>query len=158
MQIQYDESDQAGVPLSPLIDCVFLLLIFFLVTTMLKKWETQIPITMPDITTSLSDEANDDIFRIALDRAGNPYFESHRDRDGFTIYTSTPDLAAFLKTLASHRDQSRPLRLMAERDARFQSVVDALDTCQLQGFDNVDLKLNYRLRLSRDDQRNRRGR
>ena len=40
-------NDQSDIPLSPLIDCVFLLLIFFLVTTMLKRKETIIPVTMP---------------------------------------------------------------------------------------------------------------
>ena len=40
--------------MSPLIDCVFLLLIFFLVTTMMKKWEMQIPLSLPAMTSSLS--------------------------------------------------------------------------------------------------------
>lgn len=155
MKIKLDTTDDAGIPLSPLIDCVFLLLVFFLVTTMLKKWESQIPITMPDITTSLADEANDDTMRIALDRAGNVYFETRRDPDGFVLYNSTPDLSEYLKTLASHRDPSRPLRLMVERDARFESVIEALDICKLQGFSKVDLKLNYRLRLNRNDESRR---
>ena len=33
------EEDKVEVQMSPLIDCVFLLLIFFLVTTMMKKWK-----------------------------------------------------------------------------------------------------------------------
>ena len=39
MRLNYDEEDKVEVQMSPLIDCVFLLLIFFLVTTMMKKWE-----------------------------------------------------------------------------------------------------------------------
>ena len=42
MRLNYDEEDKVEVQMSPLIDCVFLLLIFFLVTTMMKKWEMQI--------------------------------------------------------------------------------------------------------------------
>ncbi len=148
MRIDVNTDDDAGVPLSPLIDCVFLLLIFFLVTTMLKKWETQIPVTMPDITTSLSDEANDDIYRIALDRQGNSYREAGRDGHGFVLYAPVSNLTAFLKDLANHREPSRPLRLMAQRETRFETVIQTIDTCQLQGFDNVDLKLNYKLRLN----------
>ena len=41
MRLNYDEDDKVEVQMSPLIDCVFLLLIFFLVTTMMKKWEMQ---------------------------------------------------------------------------------------------------------------------
>lgn len=54
MRLNYDEDDKVEVQMSPLIDCVFLLLIFFLVTTMMKKWEMQIPLTLPTMTSSLS--------------------------------------------------------------------------------------------------------
>ena len=53
MRLNYDEDDKVEVQMSPLIDCVFLLLIFFLVTTMMKKWEMQIPLTLPTMTSSL---------------------------------------------------------------------------------------------------------
>ena len=48
MRLNYDDDDKVEVQMSPLIDCVFLLLIFFLVTTMMKKWEMQIPLTYND--------------------------------------------------------------------------------------------------------------
>ena len=147
---QLDFEDDEGVMLSPLIDCVFLLLVFFLVTSVLKKWETQIRITMPDITTSLADEANEDMYRIAVDRDGNTYFESGRDNAGFILYTPMDDLALFLNDLASRRAPSKPLRLMAERDASFQTVIQSIDICNLQGFENLDLKLSQRLRKNRD--------
>ena len=54
MRLNYDDDDKVEVQMSPLIDCVFLLLIFFLVTTMMKKWEMQIPLTLPTMTSSLS--------------------------------------------------------------------------------------------------------
>lgn len=54
MRLNYDEEDKVEVQMSPLIDCVFLLLIFFLVTTMMKKWEMQIPLSLPSMTSSLS--------------------------------------------------------------------------------------------------------
>ena len=64
------QDDQAGVDLSPLIDCVFLLLIFFLVTTMFKKFEHQIPIRMPDITSSLAEASREDVFQVGMSAAG----------------------------------------------------------------------------------------
>ena len=64
------QDDQAGVDLSPLIDCVFLLLIFFLVTTMFKKFEHQIPIRMPDITSSLAEASQEDVFQVGMSAAG----------------------------------------------------------------------------------------
>ena len=45
MRLPLDEEEKVDIQMSPLIDCVFLLLIFFLVTTMMKKWEMQIPLS-----------------------------------------------------------------------------------------------------------------
>lgn len=47
MRLPLDEEEKVDIQMSPLIDCVFLLLIFFLVTTMMKKWEMQIPLSLP---------------------------------------------------------------------------------------------------------------
>ena len=41
MRIRKKDDDDVTLEMSPLIDCVFLLLIFFLVTTMMKKLEKQ---------------------------------------------------------------------------------------------------------------------
>ena len=68
MRLNYDDDDKVEVQMSPLIDCVFLLLIFFLVTTMMKKWEMQIPLTLPTMTSSLSTtRAGEDAVIIAVE-------------------------------------------------------------------------------------------
>ena len=54
MRLPLDEDEKVDIQMSPLIDCVFLLLIFFLVTTMMKKWEMQLPLSLPAMTSSLS--------------------------------------------------------------------------------------------------------
>ncbi len=143
MRIKHTSEEESEIMLSPLIDCVFLLLIFFLVTTMLKKWEKQIPVTMPDITSSISATANEDIAIIAIDRHGQLHRQKDKDRDGFIKYAPIDDLAVFLKTLSESRSPSRPLRIMADRRTPFQRVITMLDICQLQGFHNVDLKLKH---------------
>ena len=71
--IRFDD-DKVEVQMSPLIDCVFLLLIFFLVTTMMKKWEMQIPLTLPTMTSSLSTtRAGEEAVIIAVDEKKNVY-------------------------------------------------------------------------------------
>ena len=74
MRLNYDDDDKVEVQMSPLIDCVFLLLIFFLVTTMMKKWEMQIPLTLPTMTSSLSTtRAGKEAVIIAVDEKKNVY-------------------------------------------------------------------------------------
>lgn len=149
MRITLSQNDEdEGVPMSPLIDCVFLLLIFFLVTTMLKKWEMQVPIRMPDITSSLSQDANEDVYRIAVDESGSFYVEGEKGPSGFPRFYPVENLGLALTDLADRRSVDLPLRLMAERDAPFQTVLGTLDLCQEHGFTNTDLKLiNGRVRV-----------
>ena len=131
--------------MSSLIDCVFLLLIFFLVTMMLKKWEKQIPITLPDNTSSLSAVANDDTFIIGLDAEGLAYTGNEKnERNGRILYTPIDDLAGFLQDLSTTRGVDRPLLLAVERDAPMQRVIDVFDLCQLQGFTQTEVRLKDR--------------
>ena len=46
-----DDSDQVAVDLSPMIDCIFILLIFFIVTTVFVE-ETGVKVNKPDIGSS----------------------------------------------------------------------------------------------------------
>ena len=129
---------------SPLIDCVFLLLIFFLVTTMLKKWEKQIPVTLPDATSTLSSTANDDTFVIGLDVDGNAFTGNERNPDGRIAYEPIANLPSFLGQLAQERETSRPLVLAADRDTPMQAVIEAFDACQLNGFKSTSVQLRDR--------------
>ena len=43
----FNNEDEPEVSMSPLIDCVFLLLIFFLVSTMTKVKNRDIPVDLP---------------------------------------------------------------------------------------------------------------
>jgi biopolymer transport protein ExbD len=140
MRIELTSEDDAQVPLSPLIDCVFLLLIFFLVTTMLKFKEKQIPITLPDPTTSLSEDANSDVYVIGIDVNGEYLKVVGANKNGSRKYENLGDLSAFLKDLAQSRGKDRPLQFAADRDTPFQTVIKALDIAQLQEFTNVEVK------------------
>ncbi|MFG0251135.1 MAG: ExbD/TolR family protein [Phycisphaeraceae bacterium JB051] len=140
MRIELTSEDDAQVPLSPVIDCVFLLLIFFLVTTMLKFKEKQIPITLPDPTTSLSEDANSDIYVIGVDEKGQYFKVAGANRNGSRKWERLDDLAGFLKKLGKIRGKDRPLQFAADRDTPFQTVIKALDIAQLQQYTNVEVK------------------
>ena len=145
MRFSSTDRDDADVPLSPLIDCVFLLLIFFLVTTMLKKWEKQIPVTMPDPTSSLSAEADEDHQVIGLTEDGVPLQPTgEMDEHGVRLYTPIDDLAVFLHDLGDGPGSDVPILISADRETPFQKVIDVLDLAQLQGFDDVAVRTRSR--------------
>lgn len=141
--------------MSPLIDCVFLLLIFFLATSILKRKEKQIQVDLPDGTASVAALVAEDTIVIGLDSKGEPTLPAEaRDKDGSYVWLPLADLASHLKSLVDTRGPSvleQPLLINAHRDAPFQKAIDALDLCTLQGFSRVSVKT--RQHLGTEDER-----
>ena len=142
------ERDDAEVPMSPLIDCVFLLLIFFLVTSMLKRKEMLIPIKLPDQSSAVANTSEDDTLVIGMDRQGRTFRTLDRiGSDGEMLYEPVQDLALYLQSVLAEEGQTvlqRPLRIDADRDTPFQKAIDVLDTCKLLGFTDVGLRTRMR--------------
>lgn len=117
MRLNYDDDDKVEVQMSPLIDCVFLLLIFFLVTTMMKKWEMQIPLTLPTMTSSLSTtRAGEEAVIIAVDEKKNVYqVVGHDAYSGESTYLPVKDLSAFLSELRNSRGVETNIDVTAYR-------------------------------------------
>jgi biopolymer transport protein ExbD len=137
--------DHIEVDLSPLIDCVFLLLIFFLVTTMLKKLEKQIPVVLPDYTSSLAAVAESPSIIYSLDEDGNlsRAQEKKRTLDGLR-YQPVESFAGDLKSIAVERGNKISVRIDTDRDVPVQKVIDVLDVLAIQGFENVGVRLRHR--------------
>ncbi|MBC2601867.1 ExbD/TolR family protein [Puniceicoccus vermicola] len=134
------------VDLSPLIDCVFLLLIFFLVTTMLKKLEKQIPVELPDYTSALASVAESEVVIYAMDAEGNILKAkgSGVGRDRGIEYEPLESFPADLKRVAEEQGTNIAIRLDTDREVPVQRVIDALDTLSLQGFEKVGVRLRHR--------------
>ncbi len=128
-----------GVPMTPLIDCVFLLLIFFLVTSQLKRFERQIPITLADPTASVGLVARADAFSLGLGSDRRLYREAGRDNNGVLTFAgiADADLEPFLESLVVERGRVPPVELVVEAETDFQDVIDLLDRLQLLGFFEV---------------------
>ena len=143
MRIRFEEDDKVEVPMSPLIDCVFLLLIFFLVTTMMKKWEMQIPLTLPPITSSLSTtQSGQNTVIIAVDRRKNVYHVVNHDAySGSQDFVRIRNLTAFLDNLRTRKGTDIAIDVAAYRTVPVKNVIDVFDKCQLQGFKRTRVRL-----------------
>jgi len=142
------KDENIEVDLSPLIDCVFLLLIFFLVTTMLKKLEKQIPVELPDYTSAIASVAESENIIYAIDENGN--FLRARDRSRSLSglnYIPIKSLAEDLKNIATQHGTNIAIRLDTDMDTPVQKVIDTLDLISLQGFEKVGVRLRYRAKV-----------
>lgn len=140
--------DPAEVPMSPLIDCVFLLLIFFLVTTIIKRKEKQIKIEMPDSTASVAVEAKLDIIKIGLTVEGTHQLATTKNYNGVMQWAPIDNLTIYLKKQVDDHGTSffsKPIQISADRNTPFQKAIDTLDLLKLQGFTTVSIKTRGRL-------------
>jgi biopolymer transport protein ExbD len=140
--------ENPDVPLTPLIDCVFLLIVFFLVTSMFKRWEMIIPVRLPDATSSLSAQAEEAVVIIGIDREGKLSMGQRivQDNEPTVTYSQVESLPALLAEIARTRGSEAELVIAAHRDLPMQSLIKTVDEIKLTGFSNVTVQTNERRR------------
>ncbi len=114
------------IDMSPLIDCVFLLLIFFIVTTVFVE-ETGIDIEKPRAATAR------DLQKQSVLIALTP--------DGRIVYAGREvDLNSVRGIVAEQlRTQDAPVIIMADRESRTGKLVALMDECKLGGATQVSV-------------------
>jgi biopolymer transport protein ExbD len=128
MRIDLQDDEGIEVQMAPLIDCVFLLLIFFLVATTLKKIEKEVPLELPDAKLSAREVPRSDVLTVSVDREGNLYL-------GADPATSGMVFDRFKAAAADDPDQ--PVRINADRLAPWESILQVLELAKFEGLTNV---------------------
>lgn len=131
MRVKFEDDEQVEVQMAPLIDCVFLLLIFFLVATTLKKIDKELPLDLPVAAASVSKQVIDKMTIVSIDKDGNFYLGSDPVGQGY--------LAKKLHEVAADSPNSR-IRIDADRDAPMWAAVQILDICNFENLKNVGIK------------------
>ena len=120
------EREEVGVNLTPLIDVVFLLLIFFMVSTTFRN-ETDLEIQLPEATQEAT-PADQQRILIAIDKSGH-YFVN----DGALPEDNIEAIKAAL-LMAAADDRSLPIVIRADAATAHQAVVRAMDAAGQLGF------------------------
>lgn len=71
MRADRAEDEAPAVDMAPMIDCVFLLLIFFLVAATIRKQHQEFPVTLPEGETAVEKKADDETLVITIYRQGD---------------------------------------------------------------------------------------
>jgi biopolymer transport protein ExbD len=117
--------------MAPLIDCVFLLLIFFLVATTLKEINRELPIELPQMAAAVDVSLPDDLMVVGVDPLGQFYLDGEPITQGLLVQSIRA---------AAALDPTRPVRIDADRNAPFQAVIQAYEHLRLEGMTNVNAK------------------
>ena len=139
-------SDEDTVDLTPMIDVTFLLLIYFMVTTMLKQPEAELSIQLPGKPQS-SDVTPMEMVKVRIGDEGEVYLNGSEIEDGLDY--EMPDLVGNLKQQKGMRDQliSSGQKTKAEAElkvqiessgiAEHQASISVLNACSEAGVQKV---------------------
>ena len=125
---------EAGIEITPLIDVVFLLLIFFMVSSNFVQKQV-VSVTLPTSEAATASVSN--TIEIVLDTSGT-YFVA-----GEPVGNERDQLLNALRSVVGSLDaqalSEQPVEIRADASATHQSVVRALDVCATLGLVRVSL-------------------
>jgi biopolymer transport protein ExbD len=138
MKIRRRQFEETEIPMGPMIDMVFLLLVFFMVTAKPIKQESDIALSLPG--TASQDEAIElpDEQELVIDATGGVYLNEMNlaeptDRDMTALFST---LLRFRE--ASAANQTKPLvTIAADDEARHQRIVDVLNVAARAGITGI---------------------
>ncbi len=114
--------------LAPMIDIVFLLLIFFIVTWQFTRSETELNVSVPTAMEGAEPERQrgEIVINILADNT-------------IRIEGTTVDLAQLLEKLApiAAAFENQPVRIRGDGGVAYQRIVEVIDTCQKAGIWNI---------------------
>lgn len=120
------------VNMTSLIDVVFLLLIFFMVSTSFVK-QSQISIRLPEADSTALVEDTRQQLDIMITEQGR-FFVNGRELDN-----NRPETIRNALQIVSGGDTSLPLTIIADANARHQAVVTAMDVAGKLGFVKITI-------------------
>ena len=121
MAVKYEEEEKVEVSLTSMMDCIFLILIFFLVSSQLKKVEKELPLELPHADVTQSVKSTPDLIKVGVTAKGDLYVNGKN--------VGAAGLRAAL-TAAKAENPERRIRLDGDIYAPFRSIVHVLDVCK----------------------------
>ena len=132
MRLQNHVKEDPTVDLTSLIDVVFLLLIFFMVSTTFER-ESVLKVDLPEASAVAEREEIPDSLELVIDAQGRMYLNDQR-----LIDSEERTVRAAIEQLAGER-RDLPLVLRADRETPHHFVVTAMDVAAQLGFLNLSI-------------------
>lgn len=126
MNLRQFQSEAPDVNITPLIDVVFLLLIFFMVSTTFER-ESEIEVTLPEAAIDAPVE-EEFVIEVTINAQGTYFVNGQR-----VINTQTSTLKQAMLKVAEGR-QDPPIIVSADANATHQAVVRVMDAARQLGF------------------------
>lgn len=132
MQLRAKKSEEPEINLTSLIDVVFLLLIFFMVSTTFEQ-QAVLKVDLPEASNVSHPENQPDSFELVIDPKGQYYLNDRQLMDG----RPSTLRAAFEEAAGDKRDI--PIILRADAETPHHFVVTAMDVTAQLGFTRLSI-------------------
>lgn len=135
MKFRYTMPDPVGFQLAPMIDIVFLLLVFFIVNQTISLTELDLKLKIPN---AINGEKQP---RQLLEIIINVRQNGDAVINGQVF--SQEQLRAKLNALTSASAESKntPIRLRADANTRYEDIVKVIDICRQEGIWNISFNV-----------------
>ncbi len=127
---KFEEAKSQDIDLAPLLDVVFILLIFFIVTTAFVR-ETGVDVEKP--TAVSSQKLQKSVYLLAITATGEVFY------GGTNI--GVEGTRATLMQL--YRSNARPLVIQADKTVPTELLVKVIDQAKLAGVENINIATAY---------------
>ncbi len=132
MKFSHKLTETTGFQLAPMLDIVFLLLIFFVMTQNFMLNEQDLKVKVPTAPRS-SEETSRAIDEIIINvREENRKIIVTIDRELFTL----EQLESLMRRMVSI-NPNQPVRIRGDAEARWQTIADVISTCTKAGVWNM---------------------
>lgn len=134
---------EAGeLPIAPMIDVVFLLLVYFMVSSSIQKQEADIGFSLPAMVRTSEPVAFPDEQVIEIDGAGQAWVNGYAFDEPNAL--SYPKLAQMLQRFRESSEAAQNVArvtIAPAADTPHQMVVRVLDACQTAGLSSVSFAI-----------------
>lgn len=128
MKFQSRQPDSAAFPLAPMIDVVFLLLIFFIATMQFSQSERELNVSVP--VAEEGADAKQTVGEIIVNvRENGEVVVDH------AVMTQDQLYAKLTRIAAVHKNQA--IRIRGDGKVEYQKIVEVIDVCQKAGIPNI---------------------
>ena len=127
---QRNRSRAPALALTSMLDVIFLLLCFFVTVSVFSQWESEISIKLPNAKTAETPERLPGEIIVNLAKDGKITVNS--------AALTLGDLGARLAKVAKFYP-GQPVIIRADREVRYESLVELIDTCRAAGIWNFSL-------------------
>ncbi|MFC1757314.1 ExbD/TolR family protein [Planctomycetota bacterium] len=131
MAVEFQKSAALqSLSLTPLIDVVFLLLIFFMVSTRFAEEDRELDVELPSASQATPMAFSPDDVEIYIGTTGEYYLGSQGPYD-------LEGVEQLLADLATNSSATRAVKIRADLRCNWNHVVKAIDACHKQGLHDV---------------------